>query len=129
MEDKRYKTINEISANYKIAFSGAAITYGMIGIILVMIIFKVNPHYIISDMFKTLIVIFVLMFIDIPGFIYVHGPLFNLMLGFDDRELYKFKLQSEVNASRLVTPEWKCMNIIIYGTLFLLLGIIMGVIL
>lgn len=129
MEDKRYKTIDEISANYKIAFSGAAITYGMIGIILVMIIFKVNPHYLISDMFKTLIVIFVLMFIDIPGFIYVHGPLFNLMLGFDDCELYKFKLQSEVNASRLVTAEWKCMNIIIYGTLFLLLGIIMGVIL
>lgn len=129
MEDKRYKTIDEISANYKIAFSGAAITYGMIGIILVMIIFKVNPHYLISDMFKTLIVIFVLMFIDIPGFIYVHGPLFNLMLGFDDHELYKFKLQSEVNASRLVTAQWKCMNIIIYGTLFLLLGVIMGVIL
>ena len=116
MEDKRYKTIDEISANYKIAFSGAAITYGMIGIILVMIIFKVNPHYLISDMFKTLIVIFVLMFIDIPGFIYVHG-------------LYKFKLQSEMNPSKLVTSEWKCMNIIIYGTLFLLLGIIMGVIL
>lgn len=129
MDDKKYKTINEISANYKIAFSGAAITYGMIGIILVMIIFKVNPHYLISDMFKTLIVIFVLMFIDIPGFIYVHGPLFNLMLGFDDRELHKFKLQSEMNPSRLVTAEWKCMNIIVYGTLFLLLGIIMGVIL
>lgn len=127
------KTDREIQIGYiwnifRLAFRWESIKFGFIGISVAMLLFIPKADLLMIKFLIHMVICSVIICVDIPGYIYTHLTLPDILRNMSYGELYSFRMNCERNSNKLVSNIWKVFCLIFNLFVFYIVGFIMGVI-
>ena len=127
------KTDREIQIGYiwnifRLAFRWESIKFGFIGISVAMLLFIPKADLLMIKFLIHVVICSAIIWFDVPGYIYIHLTLPDILRNMSYGELYSFRMNCERNSDKLVSNTWKVFCLIFNLFVFYISGFIMGVI-
>ena len=127
------KTDREIQIGYiwnifRLAFRWESIKFGFIGMIIAMFLFIPKIDILVIKVLIHVVLCSSIIWFDVPGYIYIHLTLPDILRNKSYGELYTVRMNCERNLNKLVSNVWKVFCLVFNLFVFYIVGFIMGVI-
>ena len=113
---------------FRLAFRWESIKFGFIGISVAMLLFIPKADLLMIKFLIHMVICSAIIWFDVPGYIYTHLTLPDILRNMSYGELYSFRMNCERNSDKLVSNTWKVFCLIFNLFVFYISGFIMGVI-